>query len=254
MVNLSNNLVDPEINEQSYLKFLMLAQKKSYKFIFFDEFNKHSKFIILRHDLDFDLNFAIKLAQIEHQKNVKSTYFIMLHHPLYNIWTKSNQLILKKIINLGHTIGLHFDLAFYNSKINNQKLLNFYIEEELSFLSKITNSKIYFVSFHQPQAEILQNQIYLKDRFESVYNKIYFIDIKYISDSTGRWCEASINKFLQESKFDKIQFLSHPALWLTKQKKLKARLEKILFERKSRMDQEFKDCINNYQKGIILDK
>ena len=53
----------------------------------YDELRKSKKFLILRHDVDFSLDYALQMAQKEAQNKIRSTYFILLHSPFYNpLW------------------------------------------------------------------------------------------------------------------------------------------------------------------------
>ncbi len=64
---------------------------------------------------------ALRLAQLEHQAGVVSTYFIYPHSLFYNLLSRSIVDMVKEISKLGHDIGLHFDPKFY--KILTLKLI-----------------------------------------------------------------------------------------------------------------------------------
>ena len=62
--------------------------------------------IILRHDVDFDLNAAYELAKIEREIGVESTFYIMCSSQMYNPISQKNQDIIKKIDSSYHFSNL----------------------------------------------------------------------------------------------------------------------------------------------------
>ena len=88
------------------------------KTLLFNEFNGQKCFLI-RHDVDWDIELAYKLAQLENNLEIKSTYFILVTSNLYNVFSPSNMKLINKIKNLNHEIGLHFDASNYKSNYDN---------------------------------------------------------------------------------------------------------------------------------------
>ena len=72
--------------------------------------------IILRHDVDLDIYPAYKMALLENEIGVKSTFFILLNAQSYNPLSINNKNILREISSLGFEIGLHFDPTNYSKK------------------------------------------------------------------------------------------------------------------------------------------
>ena len=68
-------------------------------FQIFKNFDKKSKVILLRHDIDLSLEKALKMAEIESQLNLISTYFLRVNL-LYNIFETRNNEIIKRILSL----------------------------------------------------------------------------------------------------------------------------------------------------------
>ena len=80
----------------------------------FDSFDASKKNqLILRHDIDFDIKAAYEIALIEHEINVKSTFFFLLRGDFYNLINSENYDLVKKIESLGHKISLHYDIEIY---------------------------------------------------------------------------------------------------------------------------------------------
>ena len=102
--------IHKDINIDSYIELIKLIQSNEYAIIQYDQVEKHNKYIIIRHDVDLDLYYAYEMAKIEAKHNCRSTYFIMLHNPLYNALSKDSISMLKEMLGMGHKIGIHFDV------------------------------------------------------------------------------------------------------------------------------------------------
>ena len=83
-----------------------------YLFVSFPEapllLNKQQRFVIMRHDIDFDLEKALFFAEMEAELGVQSTYFFLLRTNHYNVFSREGTDIVKRILGLGHDMGLHF--------------------------------------------------------------------------------------------------------------------------------------------------
>ena len=253
MENLSENIIHPEISLDGFLRFISSSKEFEYKFISFNDLTKHDKCIILRHDVDFGLiDYAYDMAKIEQSHAIVGTYFLMLRNPLYNLFAKKNYAMVREIIDMGHHIGLHFDPSFYPLEGSVDKLYSF-IREEIRVLSRLFDKNIYYFSIHKPLASMIRNNIISVNEFESVYNKEYFRDIKYMSDSCGRWRGPSIIEIVKSKRHDKIQLLVHPALWMeTRGNRLKDRIRAIVDKKCSHMEIELRDTVNDANRKIYL--
>jgi len=58
--------------------------------------------LLLRHDIDFDLESAERMAEVEHEMGISSCYMIMTTCPFYDI--REHAAKLKQIQQLGHLI------------------------------------------------------------------------------------------------------------------------------------------------------
>ena len=65
--------------------------------------------LLIRHDIDFSVDFAYKLALFESELEIRSTYFLMLTSNMYNLLSSENQRLVRSIIKLGHKVSIHFD-------------------------------------------------------------------------------------------------------------------------------------------------
>ena len=100
---------------KSYRSLLEAFQKAGYQFQTFEEFMEHpaeGKTVVMRHDVDEKAPNALKMAQLEHELDIRSTYF-------FRIVKQSNvPVVIRGIATLGHEIGYHYeDLALAEGDI-----------------------------------------------------------------------------------------------------------------------------------------
>jgi hypothetical protein len=203
-----------EFTYKGYRSLLETALGSGYTFVNFAEAQKaqQHRFCILRHDIDADLNAAYEMARIESELNIKSTYFLMLRSPVYNLFSRANHTLTKKIMNLGHHIGIHYDEGFYADETDLNELLS----SETAVFRNMFGIDIDVVSFHQPGPRIISNEIKVKGLINT-YDKENMKGITYISDSNKIWKEDDAWEIFSNSKHSKLHLLIHPMWWMTDQ-------------------------------------
>jgi hypothetical protein len=178
----------------------------------FRKLKKKNKSIILRHDIDYSLEYALKLAEEENAHDLKSTYFVMLHNSFYNALSEESIAIIKKISHLGHDVGLHYDTVFL-PKSRSEALRT--IRKEVTILQDICKKEIISVAQHNPTINPkLKYNIaidFLDARSSEIIN-----DYRYLSDSVQNWRDGCMCNHID--KDDKLQILTHPIWWSDKHK------------------------------------
>jgi len=189
------------------------------------DFAMHQKNILIRHDVDFDLECALEMAILERKMEVQANYFILSNSPYYNLKKEKYKRILFEISNLNHEIGLHYDAGI-------SETVSF--EKQLSVLQATTKKKISNYSQHNPTLNGFNkdNQIIgIKDIF---YSNAEFNPV-YLSDSC----------MVPRSDFDKtirntenIHLLVHPEFWILETSNL-TEFEDALLNKKSKKFHEY---------------
>ena len=230
-----------------YEEICNIIAKSGYKICFFnDNLDNSENVLILRHDVDQSLEQSIKIAKIENKYNIRSTFFIWLRSPFYSIFEKKYSDIIYEIITLGHQIGLHFDESAY--KIENETDLNNCIEKETNLIRNYFNINIYAVSMHRPSKWILDNDIQLK-KYINVYNKRYFRDFKYFSDSRRQWKEGCICNKININKYNKLHILIHPFWWIDKDISFNERMFDYIRDKVNKLETDLENNISVYKKN-----
>lgn len=209
---------------QSYVNFINKFKIK-YKFKFFDEKINKSGDILLRHDVDYDTDYALYLAKINNKLGIKSTFFFLLRSEFYNLISKKNILILNSIEKLGAKIGLHFNESIYNKAIKNNFL------KEIKILQQYLKNKINIISFHRPVKNLINfNKKYYG--FNHTYMNKFSKEIIYFSDSQNKFRFGNPVNSLEYKDNMSMQILLHPIWW------------KFDFNKNS--NYKFKKYLNNY--------
>ena len=201
-----------KFGEKQYISLLKFFKESGYAIKGFNQRLTSEKTLILRHDIDFSPNMALKFAKIENHLNIKSTYFFLVSSYFYNIFSENTLYSLKNIILLGHEIGLHFDPS-----IHKKKDIDYFCNVEAEVLEKACNTPVKIVSFHRPLKQFINNNNKI-GKFKHTYMKEYFEKICYCSDSEGRWRFKKPWELIKEGANKKkfhIQLLTHPIWWLT---------------------------------------
>lgn len=218
--------------------------ESDYRVVFFnDDVDKSDKVIIIRHDVDLSLEKCLKIAEIEKRYNIKSTFFIRLSSPFYNIFEMTNSNIINEIMRMKHQIGLHFDESLY--KIKNLDDMNKFISKEARIIENYIGKRIYSVSMHRP-SKLMLNQYNELDHYINTYNKKFFKEFYYISDSRMMWRDGCVCSKIIEGKQKQIQLLIHPFWWTEEDMDIKSKVKLFIKEKGKQIDSCLAKNIKNY--------
>jgi hypothetical protein len=192
---------------ETYIEFLNLLRTK-YKIIPFCEVKgTNPPFLILRHDVDASLDAALKMAEIERKLDLRSTYFVLFSHKLYNLLEKDSLSTLKRISELGHEIGLHYDIETYESYEQN---LRRSLDNEVQMLERLLKKKISIVACHNVSLLNKNDPLVNVPDYQNAYDRRFY-DL-YASDSCRAWVLQDVRSLL-DFTYDRVQLLVHPVLW-----------------------------------------
>tara|TARA_B100000427_G_scaffold34558_2_gene25106 strand:- start:2843 stop:3532 length:690 start_codon:yes stop_codon:yes gene_type:complete len=222
-----------------YEKLVNAFLNKNYIFINYDELDlKNDKQVILRHDVDVSIDLALKMAILENNSNIQSTYFFLLSNLSYNLLADENIKKVKKIRKLGHNISLHFDLSIYQNPrkgfINEKKIFEDVFDENINI-----------ISIHQPTSAFLDNpENYFP--IQNTYENKLLKKIVYFADSGGsfRYGSPLKSKAFQESK--NIQLCIHPVWWMNSKKTVQKTIEEVSKSKSDNFIKHIKSTIKTF--------
>lgn len=161
--------------------------------------------IILRHDVDFDVNAARRVAELEKECGVSSTFFFLTSCPMYNLNSPSNRKAIQKMDNEGFEIGLHFDPTLYPD--NTIEELEQKAIFEASIIEFITGKKLKSISLHNPS---IHGQYPIFDGFLNTYAPEYYQSENYMSDSKMGFRDKNPYEFIKKATTSRLQINLHP--------------------------------------------
>jgi hypothetical protein len=161
--------------------------------------------IILRHDVDLTVPAAYRMACIEKDQSIRSTFFFLVTAHSYNPFSEFNRPLIKTMADWGFEIGLHFDPTIYGD-IDNSELQN-KAEYEATMLESISCQQVESISLHNPS---VHGQYPEFSGFNNAYDKRFFSDAQYLSDSRMYFRNKDPFAFTQEARIRPLQVLLHP--------------------------------------------
>lgn len=167
------------------------------------------KSTVLRHDVDWSPRKAVKMAEIEADMDIASSYFFLITSQFYNAFNEETRAKIERILSLGHDVGLHFSTHQYwqGEEMPEKEMVAVKVNSERRALSGLLEEKVDVVSFHNPPEWVFREEY---EGFVSTYEPRFFEEIEYTADSNQRWRE---NPPLQSELPDRLQLLVHPVLW-----------------------------------------
>jgi hypothetical protein len=157
--------------------------------------------ILLRHDVDYDLEGADALRRVEEEAGVRSSFLFLVSTDFYNVASASGRRFLRELAEGGFDVGLHFDPDVYGDEP-----LEHAFAAERAFLESITGRPLRTVSLHNPSA----HQRYVSfDGVVNAYDPHWFGPDRYLSDASRHWRHDPF-AFLAAERDTVVQVLTHP--------------------------------------------
>ena len=173
------------------------------------------RFFLLRHDVDFTPASALELAAIEAEMNIRATYYFLLSGRFYNLLSGRFVSAPRQIADLGHEVGLHYDLQTLETVDGQspQELLH----QQADILSRLSGRPIRSIAMHNPSlsgADPFRGDD-CKKSFINAYDDAFTRKIAYFSDSCGAWRDQAHETLTgrEEDIPPRLQLLIHPLLW-----------------------------------------
>jgi hypothetical protein len=182
-------------------------------------------FVILRHDVDYTLNGVSELAAIEQSLGVTASYFFRVHAHEYNLFAPHSFELVRRLRAMGHEIGLHFEAMTFGRAlgIDPRQVL---VQEKL-VMESVLGQPVVSASEHRDISQVVHDT----PNYHDVYDPLeagfryyalhprFFGNMKYLSDSNGRWREGDLLHHLGSHRH--YQVLIHPDWWFEKDLLLK---------------------------------
>ncbi|MHA1169823.1 MAG: hypothetical protein ACTSRU_18495 [Candidatus Hodarchaeales archaeon] len=203
---------------EQYRDFLENAKLEKFAIHCFDDYtarqiDQDKVNLFIRHDVDISLSRTLKMAAIEKELGVQSTYFFRLHAERYTF--EQAIPIIKKLADEGFGIGLHYETLSV-AKGNKDTALEIF-ENEIQKLREIAPVSV--VAAHGQKGyknrDIWENVDKSALQISSAYDMKWDM---YLSDAGGKRLRNKDGKHLLEKIHEAepgqiIQILIHPDWW-----------------------------------------
>jgi hypothetical protein len=212
--------------------------KRSLPIVDFAEAPYMENFCVIRHDIEFSIDRAAKLAEIENALDISTTYTVQLRNNTYNALSEKNIEQIHYIKSLGHCIALH-----QNPPIMPVKQLKDYVLKDIETLEHYYGFSIDRYAFHRPKAEQLKMYLDIPGKI-NCYGSEYFqyyedekpseLNVTYLADSNHQWKYGHPYE-LDFSVVKKLQLNIHPFSWTQKGYPSSGNFLSLIEERKKEM-------------------
>jgi hypothetical protein len=173
---------------EHYVEILEAAKAGGYRFATFDAPPEPGD-VFLRHDVDLSLDAALRMAELEAEHGVTTTYLLMTRSVFYNLASSEGEAAIARLRELRHAVGLH--------------AVHPHVDLDARF------DRV--VSWHNPRPEYMLAPL---DGVVNVYAEPYFAQATYRSESNQHWRSGCPHEELQRGSFPWLQVLVHPEIWV----------------------------------------
>lgn len=201
-----------DFTEHAYTQMLRALKGAEYSFARFAE-RQLGRHVLLRHDVDYSMHRAVRIAEIEAEEEVVSTYFLMVRSRFYSLAEPDTARLVKRLLAGGHDVGLHFDGEIYETADWSAAELDRAIARERHLLEALIDHPVESVTFHNPD---LSNLITFKNEtlggLINGYSARLKSDYVYASDSNGYWRYEPMPNVVRGGH-ERLYLLTHPEWW-----------------------------------------
>jgi len=190
--------------------------------------------ILLRHDVDLDLDLALSHARVVAERSHFATYFFLLRGTTYNLLDDHGRDVVTVVRSLGHRVGLHVDATLYPTNHLREGVLR-----EISAFESLVGLTVDSISFHRPSANPVDYNA-LQIPLPHSYERRFFEEIAYVSDSRGSWNESAL------PSRGSLQLLTHPIWWVGDHQSSGERLQALLDQRGNSLEEAARAYLSNF--------
>jgi len=231
-----------------YAHLIREFMRRGYEAVDFLRATPENRHLLLRHDVDMCLGRAERLAEMEAELGVQSSYFVLVNTEMYNIASRAGRTSLRRLLDLGHDVGLHFDGAHIAE--NDLESLTREVDRECNVVEMQTGRPVRVVTFHRPAPWLMGHATSLSGRIHA-YQPRYFERMGYCSDSSGafRYHYPLDHPAILEGRA--LQLLTHPIWWVAdRDDSAFAKLDRFRRERDGDIGRELAAHCRPYAEGL----
>lgn len=210
-----------------YESFLQLLNKLEYSCKKFNKEDLHPdpelRRIWIRHDIDYDPQWILPMAEIEARNQITSTYFIQMDSSYYSARSDECQSILRQVVSMDHHVGLHFDAT---EILDDSQVLS-QVEINSKTLEELLEIQVNAVSFHMPTLREVRHLELHSQRINLYGQMLQQSWLEYASDSNMNWRNKNIVQMVNTGYFRSLHLLIHPFWWRYKPISMREKMQQL---------------------------
>ena len=191
---------------------------------------------ILRFDVDLDLEWAGKVAQVLSDAKIYGTFCVLVSCPYYNLSSALCLRALRQIVACGSEVALHFDPTVYPEVA--PEAMELQVRQEAEWLARCSGTPVRSLSLHNPHA---MGVLPLYSGLVNAYDPEIFATGRYLSDSCRRF-RTDPGEFEATTRdlSEPIQLLFHPELYAPTERNYQQIFTEFEARQSQRMDSAFR--------------
>jgi hypothetical protein len=179
-------------------------------------------FLLLRHDIDYDPDYALALAEREAERKITATYFFQDDSRFYRLDGARVASVVREVLARGHRLGLHFDATAVADDAEVVRR----VDESAQRVEGTFARPVEAVSFHMPTYRPV-GHLRLARKRVNAYGPLFFGPIEYASDSNQDFRGKDIVALLRDGRGRRLQLLVHPFWWRRDYSTIRVKLEAL---------------------------
>lgn len=167
--------------------------------------------LFLRHDVKISLSKALRMAEIENEYGLPASYMVRADSPLYCLDERQTRIQLLEIMQMGHEVGLHFDLARETRQSPSYlRLVEAEIRTACMRVEQIICRPVRSVSFQRPIPLLFGGPLLLNGRINADAEELR---AWCLSDNGGRCHSGDPIAQITGQSGSVFQMILHPIWW-----------------------------------------
>lgn len=173
--------------------------------------NSGPPILFLRHDVKVSLSKTLRMAELEHEYDIPATYMVRADSPLYSLDERQARIHLLELIQMGHEVGLHFDMAHETRQSPSYlRLVEAEIRTACARLEQIICRPVRSLSFHRSMPLLFGGPLLINGRVNADARELRSW---CVSDAGGSWRAGDPIVQLARPAGPVLQLILHPIWW-----------------------------------------
>jgi hypothetical protein len=200
---------------ETYRQLLAVLKERDAHFAEFTDAAPRPKTVYLRHDVDFSLDLAARIAEINHDEGVGATFFVLLRGHAYNLASRRSVELVERLQSLGQRVGFHYSHGHIHD--DNDTELAQHVSDDFRITAELVPDLEPVWCVHTPSPTLLRRCLELDvPGLINAQAAAFVRDMPYYSDANMRY-SASTWLSLAAKIERPAQLLLHPVYWAAAQ-------------------------------------